>query len=110
MEFYRKSGIEGLFSWLIELNTERPGEGYGLNGQPFYIAWWNAILGNKEESIYWLSRALKKKDESYTYFILTAINPDFDFLRSEPRFMEIIDHIGLTPYNNARIAKQNPDN
>jgi hypothetical protein len=31
--------------------------------------------------------------------MLIAVNPDFDFLRSDPRFQEIIDKLGLTAYN-----------
>jgi hypothetical protein len=31
--------------------------------------------------------------------MLIAVNPDFDFLRDNPDFKEIIDQLGLTPHN-----------
>ncbi|MEN8230887.1 MAG: hypothetical protein ABFS38_22215, partial [Bacteroidota bacterium] len=104
MNSYYKSGIEGLFTWLIDLNTNKPGVSQGLNGQPYYIAWWNALLGNTEESIHWLNRNLEARYKAYHYFNLIALNPDFDLLRSDPRFLSIIDQIGLTPYHT-RAAK-----
>ncbi|MEN8202862.1 MAG: helix-turn-helix domain-containing protein [Bacteroidota bacterium] len=104
MDIYYKSGIEGLFAWLIDLNINKPGQHQGINGQPYYIAWWNALLGNKEESIYWLNRNMEARYKAYHYFNLIALNPDFDLLRSDPRFLAIIDQIGLTTYHT-RTAK-----
>ncbi|MEN8230702.1 MAG: helix-turn-helix domain-containing protein [Bacteroidota bacterium] len=98
-DYYHTSGIEGLFTYLIYLNNNHPGVIDGLTGQPFYNGWWYALQGNKEKSIFYLEKALEKKDNSYTYFSLIAMNPDFDFLRDDPRFLEIIDKLGLTPYN-----------
>ncbi len=103
--YYNSSGIEGLFTWLIQLNNNHPGVLDGLNGQPFYNGWWYALLGDAEESILYLQKALEKADSSYTYFMLIAVNPDFDFLRSDPRFQEIIDKLGLTPYNTRKPAE-----
>ncbi|MBE0666528.1 MAG: helix-turn-helix domain-containing protein, partial [Bacteroidales bacterium] len=42
---YQKSGIEGLFSWLIDVNKHKPIPVEGMTGHPFFIAWWYAILG-----------------------------------------------------------------
>jgi hypothetical protein len=39
MDAYNKSGIEGLFTWLIDLNIHNPVPLEGLSGHPFYIAW-----------------------------------------------------------------------
>jgi TolB-like protein/AraC-like DNA-binding protein len=97
--YYDSSGIEGLFTYLIHINNNHPGLIDGINGQPFYNGWWHALLGNEEESLLYLQKALRKKDHSYTYFMLIAVNPDFDFLRSNPKFREIIDKLGLAPYN-----------
>lgn len=97
--YYDSSGIEGLFTYLIHINNNHPGLIDGINGQPFYNGWWHALLGNEKESLLYLQKALRKKDSSYTYFMLIAVNPDFDLLRSNPGFQEIIDKLGLTPYN-----------
>jgi TolB-like protein/AraC-like DNA-binding protein len=103
-EAYNKSGIRGLFSWLIEVNKNKPIPVEGMDGHPFYIAWWNAILGNMEESIYWLQKNMERQQRLYVYFNLIATCPDFDILRDDPRFLKIIEEIGLAPYYT-RAAK-----
>lgn len=75
-----------------------------MNGHPFFIAWWNAILGNQEVSVYWLEKNMESKMRLYVYFNLIATNPDFDILRDDTRFLKIVDKIGLTPYHK-RPAK-----
>jgi len=96
---YNTSGIDGLFYWLIEINKHEPIRIEGMNGNSFYIAWWNTILGNKEEAIYWLEKVKLEKYIPYQYFNLITTNPDFDLLRDDPRFLKIVDEFGLTPYN-----------
>lgn len=98
------SGVEGLFTWLINININKPISAAGMSGHPFFISWWYAILGDREKSVYWLERNLEAKRKVYEYFNLIATNPDFDILRDNSRFLAIIDTIGLTPYNN-RPAK-----
>ncbi len=99
---YSRSGIEGLFQWMINVNKNSPIQIEGLNGQPFYIAWWNAILGNEEEAVLWLEKNMQQKRIPWHYFNLIATNPDFDALRENPRFLKIVDDIGLTPYDKRR--------
>lgn len=99
---YNKSGINGLFEWLIDINKNKPITVQGMNGHPFYIAWWNTILGNREEAIYWLQKNVEHPRPLYHYFNLIATNPDFEFLRDDPRFLKIVDEIGLTPYLNQK--------
>jgi tetratricopeptide (TPR) repeat protein len=98
-EFFDSSGVEGLFHFLIELNKNHPGVIHGLNGDPFYNGWWHALLGEKERSLAYLQKALEKLDSSYTYFMLIAVNPDFDLLRDDLRFQKIIEILGLASYN-----------
>ena len=104
MDAYNRSGISGLFTWLTDVNINKPVPGPGMSGQPFFVAWWYAILGNREKSLYWLERNMESEMRNYTYFNLIATNPDFDFLHSEPRFLTIIEQIGLAPYNHI-VAK-----
>lgn len=99
---YKKSGIRGLFTWLIDLNIRKPLPLEGMNGDPFYIAWWYAILGDKNESIFWLKKSSESKYKPYQYFDLITINPDFDFLRDDPVFTMILDEAGLLPYNKGK--------
>ena len=104
MDAYNRLSVRGLFIWLIEININKPVPAEGLSGHPFFIAWWYAIIGDRENSVYWLERNMEAKRKVYEYFNLIATNPDFDILRGDTRFLEIIDQIGLTPYNN-RPAK-----
>lgn len=98
--YYDSSGIKGMFNYLIQLNNNHPGFIPGINGESFYNGWWYALLGQEEQSLRYLQKASEKLDPSYSYFLLIAVNPDFDLLRNDPRFQEIIDKLGLTPYNN----------
>ena len=62
-------------------------------------------MGDRENSIYWLERNMEAKQKAYWYFDQIAQNPDFDILRNDPRFLVIIEKLGLTPYHT-RKAKQ----
>lgn len=99
-EAYDESGITGLFNWLIDVNMNNPISIEGLNGHPYYIAWWNAIIGNADESVYWLQKNMETQHRLYVYLNIIATNPDFDILHDDPRFLKIVDEIGLTPYLN----------
>jgi TolB-like protein/AraC-like DNA-binding protein len=104
-EAFNSSGIWGLFSWLINVNINNPVPVVGMTGHPFFIAWWYAILGNREESIQWLQKNMEMQWRHYEFFNLIATNPDFDILRDDPRFVKIIDEIGLTQYNTRKVIR-----
>ncbi|MBN1145474.1 MAG: helix-turn-helix domain-containing protein [Bacteroidales bacterium] len=104
----KKSGIRGLFEWMVHANLNNPISVDGLNGHAFYIAWWNAIMGNKEESIHWLQKNLENENKLYLYFNLIATCPDFDILRSDPRFDTILDEAGLGAYNTSKAKTNRP--
>jgi hypothetical protein len=88
-EVYNKSGINGIFNWLIEteFNKSKPSS-LSLS---FSYAW----LGKKEEALNWLEKAL---EENVTYLPGINNDHDFDILRSEPRFQAIIKKMGLSEY------------
>ncbi len=99
MDAYNKSGTDGIFTWLIDININRPIPVDGLTGHPFFVAWWYAIIGNREESIKWFEKTIEMEYIPRHYFNLIATNPDFDILRGDPRFLAVIEKAGLTPYN-----------
>jgi TolB-like protein/AraC-like DNA-binding protein len=96
---YHEMGIDGIFVWLDDVNQNKPIPVEGMDGHPFYCAWWNAILGNKNESVYWLEKTLEDPRPLGHYSNLITTNPDFDLLRDDPRFHLIVDKFGLTPYH-----------
>ncbi len=99
MEAFHKSGIDGIFKWLIDINMNKPIPVEGMDGHPFYIAWWYAILGDREESIKWFEKTVTMPTIPRHYFNLIATNPDFDILRGDPRFLSVIEEAGLSAYN-----------
>jgi TolB-like protein len=88
-EVYSKSGINGLLNFMIELEFNKP------IPSPFSLATWYAILGKKEEALDWLEKALEENNNSILYI---NCDPDFDILRSEPRFQAMINKMGLSEY------------
>jgi TolB-like protein/AraC-like DNA-binding protein/Tfp pilus assembly protein PilF len=72
-DVYNRSGMNGIFDWLIELDLKN------LNPNFLKIAQWYAILDKKNEALTCLERA-------------------FDKLRSEPRFQVIMKKMGLSDY------------
>ena len=99
---FTENGINGIFTWLIEVNNTKPIPVEGMDGHPFYSAWWNAILGNKDDAIYWLEQSLEYPRPLGHYSNLIATNPDFDLLRNDPRFLQVIEKMGLAPYHNRK--------
>jgi TolB-like protein/Tfp pilus assembly protein PilF len=95
---YDENEIDGIFKWLIDVNQNRPIPVEGMDGHPFYSAWWNAILGNRDQAIYWLERTLEDPRPLGHYSNLITTNPDFNFLHDDPHFIRIVDRFGLTPY------------
>jgi TolB-like protein len=88
-EVYNKSGINGIFNWLIEkeLNKSKP--------NPWLLASLYSRQGKNEEALNWLEEALK---ENLTILPYINNDPDFDNVRSEPRFQAIIKKMGLSEY------------
>ena len=88
-EVYSKSGINGLLGMMIELELNK------TKSSPTAIAWGYAILAKKEETLNWLEKALEEHTTD-----LPRINNsiDFNYLRSEPRFMSILKQMELSEY------------
>ncbi len=99
-EAYANGKIEGLLNCMVHINKYNPVGIEGLNGNPFYIAWWNAISGNKQEALYWLEQTLTYKFPPYHYLNLILNHPDFEILRDDPRFTDVAKKIGLNAYLN----------
>jgi len=95
---FANNGIEGLFSCMIDINKNKPIYVDGLSGNPFYIAWWYSVLGDREEALFWLEKALSANFIPYHYFNLILFHPDFELLHDEPRFHAVADSLHLSAY------------
>jgi hypothetical protein len=67
-------------------------EQHQKNPTAFVIATFYARLGQKEEGIEWLEKPYDERDLRMTV-ISTAC--EFDGIRSEPRFRELVRKVGL---------------
>ena len=59
---------------------------------PFYVAFLYAGLNDREQAIAWLGKAY---DDRSNNMIFLNVNPQFDSLRSEPKFQNLLHRIGL---------------
>jgi len=60
--------------------------------QPYSIAVVYAGLGEKDQALAWLERAY---DDRSSYVVYLKVEPIFDSLHSEPRFVDLIRRVGL---------------
>ena len=90
-EVYSKSGIEGLLNLVINLRLEKP-EPASLSLAKTY-----ALLDKKEELLNWMENAVEL---NLPNALRINNDPDFDSLRSEPRYIAIIKKLGLSEYAN----------
>jgi TolB-like protein len=86
---YNKSGIYGLWNLLIELELKKS------DPNLFSLATAYVQVGKKEAALDWLEKAFKASLPDLPFI---NSNPDFDSLRSEPRFQAIIKKMGLSEY------------
>jgi len=90
---YRSGGYRGSVRWLIAWR-----EGLAAAGiQPSAALALDYVkLGEKEKALYWLERAYENHTRDLIYL---NVEPQYDPLREDPRFQEIVRRIGLPPVN-----------
>lgn len=84
-----ESGPKGYWSYLndfeIETGTAIPG--------PYYAATYYSKLGEKEKAIASLEKAIQRHEASSVWLKVT---PEFDNIRSDPRFADLMRRVGFT--------------
>lgn len=69
---------------------------HGRSGQAFATAWLYANLGDKENTLKWLTQAAKPDDGVRAFrLVYVGVDPVYDHIRDDPRYHELLTHIGL---------------
>jgi TolB-like protein/DNA-binding winged helix-turn-helix (wHTH) protein/Tfp pilus assembly protein PilF len=63
-----------------------------VSGYEFALIY--AGLGEQDKALYWLYKAFQ---EHSTWMLHLKVDPRLDFLRSDPRFQELLRRVGLSP-------------
>jgi serine/threonine-protein kinase len=87
---YATSGWNGFWRKALDLNMERAKRGINFNA----LAENYARLGEKDQALFWLEKAIEKRQASIT---VHNRNPFWDDFRSDPRFAALIRRMGLEP-------------
>jgi TolB-like protein len=90
-DIYNKSGIDGIWNWLLELELRRQ------TPNPSNLAIRYARVGKKEEALYWLEKYFENQPTP-------RINndPNFEVFRSEPIFQAMLVKMGLSEYQTPK--------
>ncbi|HUF24617.1 MAG TPA: protein kinase [Vicinamibacterales bacterium] len=81
----RKADAHAILDQMHALNQKRA-------VSPFFFALVYAGLGAKEEALAWLERSYQERSGSIRYL---KVEPRLDNVRSEPRFLELMEKVGL---------------
>ena len=73
----------------LAANTEAAKHGYR---SPMIFAGLEALLGNTDEALAWLNRAYEERSGK---LLDLKLDPDFDTLRRDPRYADLVRRIGL---------------
>ena len=87
-----EAGPVGALRAVADLRAERVASNNDLGA--FLVARSYAQVGDTEEALEWIERAYAAR--SPLLFLVIAY-PEFDFLRSEPRYLELVGRMGLPP-------------
>jgi TolB-like protein/Flp pilus assembly protein TadD len=88
-EAYEKSGARGYWQKQLEITKENLTRRYV---SPIEVSKIYARLGEKDEAFAWLRKAYDERDQGLAYL---KIDPDWDNLRSDPRFADLVRRVGL---------------
>jgi TolB-like protein/DNA-binding winged helix-turn-helix (wHTH) protein len=82
---YAREGIHGVWRWRLKRAVR-------MGAAPYDVAVMQAALGEKEQALGWLEKALREHDASLRFL---KVNAWFDPLRSDARFAALLKRIGL---------------
>jgi len=87
-ESFKRAGFAAALQTMIDIDKRSLSQNY----DPFEVATAYSILGNNDQAIVWLGKAVDARSN-----FLTALNvdPTWDNIRSDPRFAGLVRRIGL---------------
>jgi DNA-binding winged helix-turn-helix (wHTH) protein/TolB-like protein len=88
---YQKSGAKGYWEKMLELRIENMKQGY--TSSPTVMAEAYSRTGDKDRAFEWLEKAYTERDHYLFYNLKTAYH--FDVVRSDPRYANLLQRIGL---------------
>jgi tetratricopeptide (TPR) repeat protein len=94
----RDSGLKGYWKALVQFAPENVANG---NLEPFDAAVGYAYAGDADKALRWLEKAVETRDYGITYL---GVNPIFDELGSDPRFISLRRRIGLPQSQTRKLA------
>ncbi len=87
-QVYAGGGIKAVYRWFITRNSDPGKPAY----DPVGVAAYYALLGDKNNAFVWLEKAYQLHEIGLEGL---KPNPDFDSLRSDPRYAELVRRIGF---------------
>lgn len=91
---YTDSGPKGVIEGVARMMAERSKLVYV---DPIPVALWYARTKEVDTTLEWLEKACENRSPSLFYI---KVLPEFDYLRSNPRFQNILLRMGLLEYEN----------
>jgi TolB-like protein/Tfp pilus assembly protein PilF len=82
---FRSGGIKGYLEFIIRLELNKP------EPSSRYLAVFNALAGNVQKALDYIEHNVSTYVSEYQYL---NVEPAFTFLRSEPRFIALVNHVG----------------
>jgi len=86
----RKSGAKGFWQQLLDFYKEGIKKGNRI--YPPEMAMLYARLGERDEAFRWLEKAYEERSVALTRL---KVSPEWDNLRSDPRFQDLLRRVGL---------------
>ena len=92
-DIFRNSGIKGAITWFIEwlLVNESKGS-LDITSINYRVASLYAIMEDKEKTFWYLEKVMREGEENVPRI---NSNPDFDFIRDDPRFKALLKEMRL---------------
>ncbi|MBT8313671.1 MAG: hypothetical protein KJP26_04350, partial [Maribacter sp.] len=91
-DIYLKSDIEGSVSWFIDWMLEHKSEKFIDDRM---IASYYNLIGDSQNALKVLEKAFEEGDSGMPFI---KNNPDFNTIKTEPRFVALLEKMGLEDY------------